>query len=207
MNQLHLTGLEQFAIYGILVVALFSLVYAWLLRRNVMSEPTGTPAMISIWTAIKDGADAYLGRQAKTILPFIGVLVFVLFGSVWISNPTPEAIEMYGNNAQIVIAFGRAGAFILGALFSLIVGQLGMRMAVQGNLRVAAASMHNFGDALRIAYRSGTITGMLTDGLGSTGWHHHLHHLRQSCTGRPIGLWLRRHVACAVHARRRWYLH
>ena len=44
--------------------------------------------------------------------------------------------------------------------------EAGMRMAVQGNIRVAAASMHDFGDALRIAYRSGTITGMLTDGLG-----------------------------------------
>ena len=76
---------------------------------------------------------------------------------------------MYGDNARIVIAFGRAGAFILGATFSLLVGQLGMRMAVQGNIRVAAASMNNFGDALRIAYRSGTITGMLTDGLGLLG--------------------------------------
>ena len=59
--------------------------------------------------------------------------------------------------------------FILGAAFSLMVGQFGMRMAVQGNIRVAAASMRNFGDALRIAYRSGTVTGMLTDGLGLLG--------------------------------------
>ncbi len=44
-----------------------------------------------------------------------------------------------------------------------------MRMAVQGNVRVAAASMRDFGDALRIAYRSGTVTGMLTDGLGLLG--------------------------------------
>ena len=76
---------------------------------------------------------------------------------------------MYGDNAQIIIAFGRAGAFLLGAAFSLMVGQLGMRMAVQGNIRVAAAAMRNFGDALRIAYRSGTVTGMLTDGLGLLG--------------------------------------
>ena len=56
-----------------------------------------------------------------------------------------------------------------GAAFSLMVGQLGMRMAVQGNFRVASAAMRNFGDALRIAYRSGTVTGMLTDGLGLLG--------------------------------------
>jgi K(+)-stimulated pyrophosphate-energized sodium pump len=169
MYQLNLTPVEYGAIYGVLVIALLSLVYAWLLRRDVMSEGTGTPAMIRIWTAVKEGADAYLSRQARTIIPFIGVLVFALFASVWVAPPSPEAQKMYGDSARIVIAFGRAGAFILGATFSLLVGQLGMRMAVQGNIRVAAASMNNFGDALRIAYRSGTITGMLTDGLGLLG--------------------------------------
>ena len=169
MSEINLSGFETGAIYSVLVIAVISLVYAWLLFRNVMAEDTGTPEMIRIWTAIKEGADAYLSRQAKTILPFVGVLVFALFGSVWIAQPTPEAVEMYGESARVVIAFGRAGAFVLGALFSLVVGQLGMRMAVQGNIRVAAASMHDFRDALRIAYRSGTVTGMLTDGLGLMG--------------------------------------
>ncbi len=169
MNQLNLTPFETTAVYFVLVVAVLSLVYAYWLRRNVMSESMGTPEMIRIWTAIKEGADAYLGQQLRTILPFIGVLVFVLFASVWFAVPSPEAQEMYGSNASIILGFGRAIAFILGATFSLLVGQLGMRMAVQGNIRVAAASMHDFGDALRIAYRSGTITGMLTDGLGLLG--------------------------------------
>ena len=165
----ELTSFEIYAIYSVLVVAVISLLYAWWLRRDVMAEGKGTEAMVRIWAAIKEGADAYLTQQAKTILPFVGILVFVLFGSVWIAPPTPEAVEMFGDSARIVIAFGRAAAFILGASFSMLVGQLGMRMAVQGNIRVAAASMHNFGDALRIAYRSGTITGMLTDGLGLLG--------------------------------------
>jgi K(+)-stimulated pyrophosphate-energized sodium pump len=169
MNRIDLTSFERTAILGVLVVATISLLYALWLYRNVMKEDKGTPEMIRIWTAIKDGADAYLGKQLRTILPFIGVLVFALFASVWIAPPTPEAVAMFGENARIVIAFGRAGAFVLGATFSLLVGQLGMRMAVQGNIRVAAASMHNFGDALRIAYRSGTVTGMLTDGLGLLG--------------------------------------
>jgi K(+)-stimulated pyrophosphate-energized sodium pump len=169
MYALNLTSFETFAIFGVLVIAVFSLIYAYTLFRNVMAEDKGTPAMIRIWTAIKDGADAYLGRQLRTILPFIGILVFALFASAWIAPPTAAAVKMFGDNAHIVIAFGRAGAFVLGAAFSLIVGQLGMRMAVQGNIRVAAASMHDFGDALRIAYRSGTVTGMLTDGLGLLG--------------------------------------
>ena len=169
MSAIQLTSFERSAILGVLVVAVCSLIYAYLLYRNVMAEDKGTPEMIRIWSAIKEGADAYLTRQLGTILPFMAILVFALFASVWIATPSPEAQEMFGDRARIIIAFGRAGAFILGASFSLLVGQLGMRMAVQGNIRVAAASMHDFGDALRIAYRSGTVTGMLTDGLGLLG--------------------------------------
>jgi K(+)-stimulated pyrophosphate-energized sodium pump len=169
MAYITLTSFEIAAIFAILVVAIMSLVYSYLLYRNVIAEDKGTDAMIRIWTAIKEGADSYLSRQLRTILPFMGALVFVLFGSVWIAQPSPEASRLFGENAHLTIAFGRAIAFILGASFSLLVGQLGMRMAVQGNIRVAAASMHDFGDALRIAYRSGTVTGMLTDGLGLLG--------------------------------------
>ncbi|MGQ9491162.1 MAG: sodium-translocating pyrophosphatase [Anaerolineae bacterium] len=169
MSEIHLTSFETTAIYSVLVVAVLSLLYAFWLFRNVMGEDKGNERMIRVWTAVKDGADAYLLQQLKTILPFVGLLVFALFASVWIAKPTPEALEMFGENARIVIAIGRAIAFIMGALFSLTVGQLGMRMAVQGNLRVAAASLRDFGDALRIAYRSGTVTGMLTDGLGLLG--------------------------------------
>ncbi len=170
MSHLTLTSFETAAIFAVLVVAVISLIYAYLLYRNVMAESKGTERMIQVWTPVKEGADAYLGQQLRTILPFMGVLVFALFASVWIAQPTAEARAMFGeDNARITIAIGRAVAFILGASFSLMVGQLGMRMAVQGNIRVAAASMRDFGDALRIAYRSGTVTGMLTDGLGLLG--------------------------------------
>ena len=74
--------------------------------------------------------------------------------------------------ARTTTAFGRAGAFLMGAIFSAVVGFAGMNMAVQGNVRVAAAAVdpkRGYADSLRIAYRSGTITGMLTDGLGLLG--------------------------------------
>jgi K(+)-stimulated pyrophosphate-energized sodium pump len=57
----------------------------------------------------------------------------------------------------------------MGASFSLMVGQFGMRMAVEGNVRVASAARRSFSESLKIAYRTGTITGMLTDGLGLLG--------------------------------------
>ncbi|MBK8028996.1 MAG: sodium-translocating pyrophosphatase [Chloroflexi bacterium] len=82
--------------------------------------------------------------------------------------PAPEGCDP----ARTTIAIGRAGAFLMGALFSAAVAFIGMNMAVQGNVRVAAAAVdpkRGYADALRIAYRSGTITGMLTDGLGLFG--------------------------------------
>src|SRR5258705_2846757 len=80
--------------------------------------------------------------------------------------------DLAGCNASLIVAFGRAGAFLMGAIFSAMVGFVGMNMAVQGNVRVAAAAVdkkRGYSEALRIAYRSGTITGMLTDGLGLFG--------------------------------------
>jgi len=168
-----LTTFEQYAIYAVLGVAILGLGYAWFLRSQIMREDKGTQKMQEVWGAIKDGADAYLRRQLNSIWPLILVLTVLLFLSVYIVPPSPEASERFAgmsdNNVRLIIGVARAAAFVMGSLFSLLVGQLGMRMAVEGNVRVAAASKRSFGDALRIAYRAGTITGMLTDGLGLFG--------------------------------------
>jgi len=164
-----MTNFETVAIFGVLGIAVLGLAYAYFLRWQILKEDKGTQEMQAVWQDIKDGADAYLNRQLRTILPFIGILIVALFFSVWIVNPTPEALETFGDQARIYIAFGRSIAFAMGAGFSLAVGQIGMRMAVEGNVRVAAAARTSFGESLRIAYRAGTITGMLTDGLGLLG--------------------------------------
>jgi K(+)-stimulated pyrophosphate-energized sodium pump len=164
-----LSAFEQIAIVGVLVAAFISLVYAWFLRRGVLKKDMGTAKMQEVWNAIRVGADSYLSRQLRTILPLIAVLTFVMFFSVFIVPPTEAAIREFGPNAQLIISVGRAIAFIMGASFSLMVGQLGMRMAIQANVRVASASRRGFNEALSIAYYSGTYTGMLTDGLGLLG--------------------------------------
>ncbi len=168
-----LTTFEQIAIYAVLGVAILGLGYAWFLRSQILREDKGTQKMQEVWGAIKDGADAYLRRQLSSILPLIAVLTVALFFSVYIVPPSPEALERFSGmdegTVRLLIGFARAIAFVMGAGFSLTVGQIGMRMAVEGNVRVAAASKKSFGDALRIAYRTGTITGMLTDGLGLFG--------------------------------------
>jgi K(+)-stimulated pyrophosphate-energized sodium pump len=164
-----LNDFEQIAIILVLVTAFISLLYAWLLRGIVLKKDKGTKKMQEVWDAIRVGADSYLNRQLKTILPAIGLLTVALFLSVYVVAPSKEAMEEFPNNTQIIIAIGRTVAFIMGASFSLIVGQLGMRMAIQANVRAASAARRGFNEALSIAYYAGTITGMLTDGLGLFG--------------------------------------
>jgi K(+)-stimulated pyrophosphate-energized sodium pump len=168
-----LTPLEAVAIWAVFGVAILGLLYAIFLRSQILREDKGTPKMQEVWGAIRDGANAYLQKQLRSILPLIAVLTIALFLSVYIVPPTPEALERFQgmpeNTVRLIIGIARALAFVMGAGFSLAVGQIGMRMAVEGNVRVASASRKSFGDALRVAYRAGTITGMLTDGLGLLG--------------------------------------
>lgn len=165
-----LTNFEQMAIMGVLLTAFISLLYAWLLRGVVLKKDKGTQKMQEVWNAIRIGADSYLSRQLKTILPAIGFLGVVLFLSVYVIPPSREAVAEFGmGSARMVVAIGRTIAFIMGASFSLLVGQLGMRMAIQANVRAASAARRGFNEALSIAYYAGTITGMLTDGLGLFG--------------------------------------
>lgn len=173
MFTMGLTSFEQTAIWTVLGIAVLGLVYAVILRSQILNEDKGTEKMQEVWGAIKDGANAYLQKQFKSILPLIGILFVALFLSVYVVPPSPEATERFSgmdeNRIKLIIGLARALAFVMGAFFSLMVGQIGMRMAIEGNVRVAAASKKSFGDALRIAYRAGTITGMLTDGLGLLG--------------------------------------
>jgi K(+)-stimulated pyrophosphate-energized sodium pump len=165
-----LNSFEQIAIVCVLFTAFISLWYAWMLRKTVLKKDKGTEKMQEVWNAIRVGADSYLSRQLKRILPLIGILTVALFLSVYIVPASREAVREFGEkNAQIIVAIGRTIAFIMGASFSLLVGQLGMRMAIQANVRAASAARRGFNEALSIAYYAGTITGMLTDGLGLFG--------------------------------------
>jgi len=217
---------EQVMILIVLATAFVALGYAYWLARQTFAADKGTEAMQRIWGFIRDGANAYLRTQLRTIVILIVVLTVAMFLSVALVKPTGEANELFcradveakfaetiaagagleaaqvlelletsGETAKQIatangfedfnpervastvdcppavngVAIGRAVAFAMGASFSAIVGFVGMNMAVQGNVRVAAAAKNSFKRALTIAYRSGTITGMLTDGLGLLG--------------------------------------
>lgn len=164
---------EQVAIWAVFFVAVGSLFYAFYLRSLILQKDKGTEKMQEVWGAIRDGADAYLTRQSKSIFPLIAVLTVVLFASVYVVPPTPEALEQFSQyddaTVTLIIGFARAIAFVMGAFASMMVGQYGMRIAVEANVRVASASKRSFGESLDIAYRAGSVTGMLTNGLGLLG--------------------------------------
>ncbi len=150
---------EVVALFLSLLTAVAALVYASMLVKQVVNADQGTQKMKDIAAAVREGANAYLRRQLTVVAGLIIVLVFVLYYS-----------KLTGGGAFVKeYAMGRAGAFLIGAVFSAMVGFVGMRMATVGNLRVAAAAPVGFGKALMYGYRSGTITGMLTDGLGLLG--------------------------------------
>ncbi|KKQ76558.1 MAG: K(+)-insensitive pyrophosphate-energized proton pump [Candidatus Woesebacteria bacterium GW2011_GWA1_38_8] len=166
----ELNNLEQMFLAGVIGVAIISLIYAYWLWKATIRESKGDSKMQKVWNAIKVGAEGYLQKQLKTITFVLLSLTIVLFLSVYVVPPSAEAFARYGNNATLVIALGRTIAFIVGATFSTLVGQLGMRVAIQGNIRVTAKAVKgDYNGALTVAYRAGTFTGMLTDGLGLLG--------------------------------------
>jgi K(+)-stimulated pyrophosphate-energized sodium pump len=169
MQYMNIAPFENVMVWAVFGTAILALAYAGLLARQILSYPKGSEKMQEVWRDIKDGANAYLGTQFKTIAILIVVLTVLMYLSVSLVRPTPEAQELFGDRARTVVAIARAAAFFMGSTFSATVGFLGMNMAVQGNVRVAEASRVSYTEALKIAYRSGTITGMLTDGLGLLG--------------------------------------
>ena len=149
------TPMEIGALLTVLGIAVAGLLYALMLARQVLAADTGTPKMQEVAAAVREGSNAYLAAQFRRIGPLIIVLTLLLFFTYTGSEPAYR--------------WGRAGAFLVGALFSWAVGFVGMRLATSGNLRVAAAARSSYGEAMQLGYRTGTVTGMLTDGLGLLG--------------------------------------
>ena len=127
---------------------------SWLVGQ-VIGADQGTERMREVAAAIRQGANAYLARQFKAII----AADVRAHGHRLLPPPSRRG----------AVAWGRAAAFFMGATFSWLVGFVGMSLAVRGNLRVAAAARTSYGEALQLGYRTGTITGMLTDGLGLLG--------------------------------------
>ncbi|HLL63960.1 MAG TPA: sodium-translocating pyrophosphatase [Propionibacteriaceae bacterium] len=143
------------------VIAVIALVMAMVFRREVLAAGDGTTNMQNIARAVQEGASAYLGRQFRTLSVF-AVVAFVLL----LLLPVHSSDE-YGT---WTLKISRSIAFLAGAVFSGLIGFLGMWLAVRANVRVAAAARDAGRDlAMRIAFRTGAHVGMATVGLGLLG--------------------------------------
>jgi K(+)-stimulated pyrophosphate-energized sodium pump len=149
-----LSGVENSMLFVILAISLVALVYAYYLVRGVLAKDEGTEKMRDISLAIREGANAYLTRQFRTL----GVFVVVL-GVVLLALEAPD----WG------IRISRSVAFVLGATFSAATGFVGMGLAVRANVRVASAARRGLRESMAIAFRAGGVAGMFTVGLGLLG--------------------------------------
>ncbi|MEI2766410.1 MAG: sodium-translocating pyrophosphatase [Dermatophilaceae bacterium] len=152
---IDLQGTNQVLVIAVLVIALIALAMGAMFRSQVLVADTGTDNMRTIGAAVEEGAQAYLARQFKTLGGFV-VLVFLLLFLL--------PADSMG------IKTGRSLFFVVGAVFSGLIGYLGMSLAVKANVRVAAAARVGSREGgMRIAFRTGGTVGMATVGLGLLG--------------------------------------
>ncbi len=151
-----LTGGDRGVVVVVAVIALAALAVGYVLLKEVLAAGQGTSKMQDIAKAVQEGAGAYLKRQRNTLLIF-GVIVFALLFFL--------PADGWGER------IGRSLFFVIGAVFSFSIGYLGMWLATQANLRVAAAAREQGGreTAMRVAFRTGGVVGMSTVGLGLFG--------------------------------------
>ncbi|OGZ28215.1 MAG: sodium-translocating pyrophosphatase [Candidatus Niyogibacteria bacterium RIFCSPLOWO2_01_FULL_45_48] len=142
--------------YFPIIVAFLSLFFVWWLVSWVNKQSTGTAKMQEVALAIKEGANAFVKRQYKTI--------------GWISLALAMALfAVYAFTGNTALGLQTAIAFILGAISSAVAGIVGMKMSTTANLRSAAASKKGFNSALQVAFRGGAITGIIVVALSLFG--------------------------------------
>ena len=164
-----LSSTDKTWLYITLAAGIVGILFGLILMRGVLATDTGTEKMREIAKAIQEGAEAFLSRQFKTILVIIVPLAVLIFFT---------ATEVVRPDGSVAMTFTQNGiyrviAFLLGAAFSGLTGFIGMSIAVRGNVRTAAAAVAGGDDgmapALKVAFRTGAVTGLLCVGLGLVG--------------------------------------
>lgn len=139
----------DFLIYIAGATAIIAIIYGLLLFRKILTYSAGTDRVKEIAGYIKEGANAFLNREYRLIIIF----VIIGFFGLWFA-----------------LSLGSALAFVFGATFSGAAGLIGMKTATEANSRTAtAANNHGMNEALRVAFKGGTVMGMSVVGFGLLG--------------------------------------
>ncbi len=141
--------MNPFIIFA-LVSSVVAIVYGLFLIKIVMSKGTGDKKMQDIALAIQQGASAYLNRQYKTIA-VIAVALFLVIGFI------PQ------------LGWMMAFSFLFGAILSAVAGYIGMNVSVRANVRTTEEAKKGLKEALSLAFKGGTVTGLLVVGLALLG--------------------------------------
>ena len=137
-------------LYAVPAAAAVALLFAFIKARGIARRDEGEPGMAEIARAISEGADAFLKSEYKLLLIFIAIV----FAEIWLG----------------LGSITTAVAFLVGALFSVLAGYFGMKVATRANVRTAnAARTGGINEALRVAFSGGTVMGMCVVGLGLIG--------------------------------------
>ncbi|MDP3398639.1 MAG: sodium-translocating pyrophosphatase [Bacteroidales bacterium] len=141
----------QTLFYFVPLAALTALGFAWYFFKQMMRESEGTDLMKEIASHVRSGAMAYLKQQYKIVL-----IVFIVLSLFF-------AVLAYGFEVQNPwVPF----AFITGGFFSGLAGFIGMKTATYASARTANAARRSLDSALRLAFRSGAVMGLVVVGLG-----------------------------------------
>ena len=132
-------------ICGVIAVAYGAYLTSWVLKQS-----PGNEKMREIQAAIQEGASAYLNRQYRTV----GVVAIVLAAALLV---IPD------------LGWRVALGFLIGAILSAAAGYVGMNTAVRANARTAEAGRTGLSAAFGVAFKGGTVTGILVVGLGLLG--------------------------------------
>ena len=146
--------MEQNVIYIPLVLAIIGLVYMFIRASWVKKQSPGSERMQEISKAIKEGALAFLNAEYRLLFMFVIIASTALFG---ISVMVPSTSWMI------------VPAFIVGAIFSALAGNIGMRIATDANARTAEAAKTSLPKALQVAFGGGTVMGLGVAGLAVLG--------------------------------------
>jgi K(+)-stimulated pyrophosphate-energized sodium pump len=142
---------EFFTDWGVVVAlgcAACAVLYGGLTTRWLLQRSPGNETMQGISQAIQEGAAAYLNRQYS----IIGIVAVILAAVIWIALDIQTAI-----------------GFVIGGTLSALAGYIGMNVAVRANTRVAEAAREGVPTALNVAFKGGSVTGLLVVGLALTG--------------------------------------